>query len=1110
MTILEHLNVINSHFVQLHNSFMSLDKESQSLSAASRERNAKIREKWSAERAKYLSLKENVLTYYRIAKDNSKKDLVTSGLPPKQPNIAKLNEMVELIQTYVRDDPIAGQLIDLASQYVIYINNEIARIDAKEKSEIFSSDNQNGDERIGLLEKKEKILSDCESYLRGKEVKDLVKLFESIHKDYEINSGFFERFGEPKKHKRMMLFGFRKFKLDVPQILCSVVKDSFGKHFDENSKMINCPCGIITDIPEEIRIEYVDRNEAKVKKGLQALILNYLRYFLPSEFKVSILDSVHFNGDILGPLSPLAAEKHSVIERVPSDANSLKRAIAVISDYYHKIEPKIGGLSVFEYNKTQSAENKIPFRILIINRVSDPYQSYNEPEMAYLLNNAAKFAITVILLDKSLDGGSKGKDREKKFLERTGDYTRIISDSAGNFYMEDNTQWSEFKWLDAPDRLPSGFLDSVKNSSKPTEIGTQYFKRFTPAVPAKSSGKRKPIAVPFAIDEDDKVISCEFEGDLFAAYIMGAAGSGKSTLLHTIICSLIMNYHPDEVELWLMDFKMLEFKRYVNHLPPHVKYILLEKSEDLVFDIIDNLTNLLKERKFKFSQRGWSKLTDVPPEENIPAIFVVIDEFAQMSQILRNTKGSGYGSDYTLKLENLLAEGRAVGMKFIFASQTYTTGVSGLTETACKQIWLRFALKNTTDEIKQTLNLVSDQISPRLNNEIISIRPYETIFKWSDENNDHIDKYRNLYTEYSEVERLIERINSNMKSIGAGHSTDDNTYIEKKPVLIDGSIPKSFKSQMHIYRDYEASLHESDLNENDVLIYPGVPCSFTLARPFVLGSATAENILLAGGSRDNLVNVVLSILNSYLRGGYEIEIWAHERSPIFKRYRSSVFTKITQYSKLEDICGQIHKLKQSVQKQRITNKMVICFGYESLAFDMDVLGSGLTEPEKPKRPAGGLDLNAVLAMTNNLDDEDEKRKIFAEYNSSIGSPSNNTAQNSENGISESGVYDARSDMKWIVKSASNFGLHFLFCFERGQDFLNVDLNVNSFKHKLLFSMSIDEAQNISGSRKANEIENGAFLYTDGKDTVTFRPHIYRQVTCNGWEIDDNGNIVQKV
>lgn len=62
---------------------------------------------------------------------------------------------------------------------------------------------------------------------------------------------------------------------------------------------------------------------------------------------------------------------------------------------------------------------------------------------------------------------------------------------------------------------------------------------------------------------------------------------------------------------------------------------------------------------------------------------------------MRMTKGDGYKADYTLKLENLLREGAAFGFKFIFASQTYSDGVEGLTEPARKQIQQRFALYNT-------------------------------------------------------------------------------------------------------------------------------------------------------------------------------------------------------------------------------------------------------------------------------------------------------------------------------------------------------------------------------------------------------------------------------
>ena len=45
--------------------------------------------------------------------------------------------------------------------------------------------------------------------------------------------------------------------------------------------------------------------------------------------------------------------------------------------------------------------------------------------------------------------------------------------------------------------------------------------------------------------------------------ISGKTGSGKSTLLHALITNLALRYSPDEVELYLVDFKKgVEFKAY--------------------------------------------------------------------------------------------------------------------------------------------------------------------------------------------------------------------------------------------------------------------------------------------------------------------------------------------------------------------------------------------------------------------------------------------------------------------------------------------------------------------------------------------------------------------
>ncbi len=48
---------------------------------------------------------------------------------------------------------------------------------------------------------------------------------------------------------------------------------------------------------------------------------------------------------------------------------------------------------------------------------------------------------------------------------------------------------------------------------------------------------------------------------------------------------------------------------------------------------------------------------------------------------------------YKLRLQNILAKGAALGIKFLFSSQTFTTGVAGLTATARAQIQQRLAMK---------------------------------------------------------------------------------------------------------------------------------------------------------------------------------------------------------------------------------------------------------------------------------------------------------------------------------------------------------------------------------------------------------------------------------
>ena len=1110
MTIQEQLQKINQMFVNAHREFTNLETEKQNLKIKQEDLSAKARMRFQQEKQTFQDIREEVLKYYRIAKDNSGKELLTRSAVPVKPDLGKLNTMIEQVMINDRNDLTAGRIIDLASSYCAYLDIEIDKIDAAEQRELHRIRESLKQEAAEIDRKKKQILATCVQFLQSGTMKKLQELFDRIQRDYEITPDFPEKWNQTGVQKKKLLLGYSWYHVDIPRAMKRVMKDSLGRHYDEDTNSIHCPCGVDSYGREGIFVEYTDFNADKMKKGIQAIVLNVMRHFPAGSLRITLFDYVHYNAEILGPLSVFADQKKGMIERVPHDAGTLKQEISMLAEYYRKVEQKLRADDLSGYNSRHAQNEQIPRRLLIINRSEEAFHVSEEAEMSYIVNNARKFGITVIRMTKSLTGGSKGTDREKRYLLKAKDLIRIISDQKGNFYIENDVEWMSFQWLTAPDHLPEKFVKTMMDSLMPVEIGTGYFRRYQPAMPARSEGIRKPVTVPFAVNENDHAVECSFENELFAAYMMGASRSGKSTLLHTIISGLIMNYHPDELELWLLDFKMVEFKRYADHRPPHVKYLLLEKSEDLVFDIVDQMEKTLTEREHLFARNNWQKLADVPPDVYMPVIFVIIDEFAQMSQILKETKGTGYGTDYTLKLTNLLQKGAALGFKFIFSSQNYSDGVEGLTEAAKKQIQQRVALKNTYQEIRDTLALSGDVVTNELKNHMNTLPPYESLFKWrTKEGNLRVDHLRNMYTEKREVEELVDAMNRRFHAESRENRSDPWSYREKNPVLIDGGEPKTFASQASLYQSYETSQLLEEMEDNDVFIYPGVPCSFNPVKPFLLVNGISENILITGCSRESGVSILLSVLKSYFRKCGRAEIWAHNRDSLYKRYREKIFGKIPSQTDLGKICHSITEIKQQIQEARMENKLILVLGYEKIAADMEILGSDSEkESVRTKTPAMEKpeDMASVLEKIKACADPAEKKRILEDYNARVAAWQNQSAAEPKE---EETIFDARKDLQWVIRRAPNYGIHFLFVFERAGDYVDTRLDPRAFQHKIVFPMTKEDSINILGNRKANEIAKDCCAYSNGRTFFTIRPHIYRGVPRDGWQVDENGQVVQR-
>ena len=173
--------------------------------------------------------------------------------------------------------------------------------------------------------------------------------------------------------------------------------------------------------------------------------------------------------------------------------------------------------------------------------------------------------------------------------------------------------------------------------------------------------------------------------------LAGKTGSGKSTLLHAIVTNLAMWYSPDQVELYLIDFKKgVEFKTYATHHLPHARAIAVESDREFGLSVLERLDVELARRGELFRKAG---VQDMPSYRRssgaqcMPRTLLVIDEFQEFF-----SEDDKLAQQAGLLMDRLVRQGRAFGIHLLLGSQTIG-GTSGLARSTIGQMAVRIALQ---------------------------------------------------------------------------------------------------------------------------------------------------------------------------------------------------------------------------------------------------------------------------------------------------------------------------------------------------------------------------------------------------------------------------------
>jgi len=179
------------------------------------------------------------------------------------------------------------------------------------------------------------------------------------------------------------------------------------------------------------------------------------------------------------------------------------------------------------------------------------------------------------------------------------------------------------------------------------------------------------LNIRFGIEKNtDNPVATQLGDITVHGLIAGQTGSGKSVLLHNMIFNLMVEYSPWELDLYLADFKRVEFSKYMDesHPAPHVVACAATGEIRYVLSLIQHLVNCMNAREDLFKRMGFEKISKFRsfyPDIVLPRILLIVDEFQQMF-----LEASAKESELIQRmLTAIVKKGRATGVHVIFASQ---------------------------------------------------------------------------------------------------------------------------------------------------------------------------------------------------------------------------------------------------------------------------------------------------------------------------------------------------------------------------------------------------------------------------------------------------------
>ena len=551
----------------------------------------------------------------------------------------------------------------------------------------------------------------------------------------------------------------------------------FRGHFDE----VEHPA--LVPILNQGNLILISKGSAK-KTAIQALQSSLLRAvatFPPGKIKLTLIDPVGLGANVAGFMN---LPERIIGNKAWTEPRDIERQLEDVSVHMENVIQKYlrnEYKTMEEYNK-RAGEIAEPYRFLAVINFPTNFTDTSAKRLISIASNGPRAGVYVIC---AIDGESPlPYGFNLADLLRTGSV--IEADEKGEFVWKVPELEKLGLRLDkppTPERFNKIILPISEIARAGDRVEVPFEKISLPVSTWWKSDTSLELKVPLGRKGAREIQYLEFgQGTQHYGLMAGKPGSGKSTLLHVLIVNLALTYPPEELVLYLVDFKKgVEFKDYAVFKLPHARVIGIESEREFGLGVLKEVEQEMNRRGDLFRQANFQDFFTYRTKTNnrLPRIFLIVDEFQRLF-----SEDDPLADQAANILAHIVQQGRAFGIHVLLASQTLADAYA-VGRATYDKMSIRIALQCT--EADSRLILGEDNSAARL-----LARPGEAVYNALNGREEGNNFFQVVWLP-------DERREYYLKQIAA--LAEENKYEPPfQQVVFEGHIPSSISSNTELWK----------------------------------------------------------------------------------------------------------------------------------------------------------------------------------------------------------------------------------------------------------------------------------------------------------------------